>query len=779
MAFDRLAQPHQPDISKIDRTSPDMASLRKTCSNISVLVTVLDSGCAPLAVYSDDPKQEPHICIDSRGDTPRPLQVYEGTTLFERTLALLKQCGFPRAHVLTSGRVAAALQVIAQGAKVDCVFELVDPAVDAHMRSNMKGFSVFNIGGQMLDACIRSSKSDGTSAVMVLPCDMPRLQPRHIAKLVEALKSHPAADVVASWITWFSRPPYILCPHLLQNIDSVAAACARDDLGYRPAPKLDVINVLFGEERLEATPSADDKVDEYFKNSEFSAAWAVAKAKSLIAGAAKEMYGEGFVGSERSAAGAVSETENARSYYGQEVQRAAHKASGELKVSLVEKIAINCAIDVICKAEQAFAATFDEKASLDLAVYDKWAVRNRADFPIFSLPENKKDLVYLDSAATSQHVGRAIDAQSHFEAYECANIYRGSYKLSAAATARVNDARAVLEAHINADRRQTIYTKNTSDSASVVAAAWGDVNIKEGDRIVLATAEHHSNMLPWQMLASRHGAQVVFIDYLPDGRLDMDGYRRVLAEGGVKLVCVAHVSNVVGLENPVAEMAEAAHAVGARIYVDGAQSFPHMKIDVKALGCDFFAASAHKAYGPFGVGILWVAPAAFDEMDPACGGGGTVAYVGKDEYYLRAGAIQYELGTPDISGEIGMAASVEYMDALGMDAVQAHAAVMTHYLMAALSAVDGAATIGDHTQQDGLGGLVSFNIDGVSSANVAKVVGRLGVCVRAGGHCALPLANSLGVTGSVRFSFGVYTTKDDILAGVVAAELARRIYASA
>ena len=241
-------------------------------------------------------------------------------------------------------------------------------------------------------------------------------------------------------------------------------------------------------------------------------------------------------------------------------------------------------------------------------------------------------------------------------------------------------------------------------------------------------------------------------------------------------MCLAHVGNVFGIAAPVKEMAAAAHAVGARVLVDAAQSFAHLPIDVKDLGADWLACSAHKAYGPMGLGALWISPEAFDEMDPIAGGGGTVSHVGEQSYYLRPKALQYELGTPPVSQAVGWAAAIGYLQALGMGDIARHSAALTRYAVRGLSRIDGVNVVGDHSRADGQMGLVSFTVRSAAPAAVAGFLGKLDVAIRAGGHCALPLHASLGLLGTCRISIGVHTTRDDIDAALAAISLCREAY---
>lgn len=415
----------------------------------------------------------------------------------------------------------------------------------------------------------------------------------------------------------------------------------------------------------------------------------------------------------------------------------------------------------------------DDQAKLDWA--DAWAWRNREDFPLLNDRKQKNTLAYLDSAATTQRCFRALQAEANFNEHENANVYRGGYELSAKATRSLDNARKALENFIGAERRQTVYTMNASASCNLVAQSWGDLNVNEGDHIVVALSEHHSDLLPWLLLARRRNAVLDFIPLLPNGRLDLGEYERLLCQRP-KLVCVAHVSNVLGIVNPVADMARMAHEAGARFMLDAAQSFPHLPFSVKEIGCDFAAFSAHKMYGPLGIGGLFIGKDAFDEMDPVAIGGGTVSHASVDSYYLRQGAIQYEVGTPPIAQAIGWAGAIEYMEKLGMGKVLEHAEAMTQFAVHALHGVEGLTIWGDHTQPDGAGGLVSFSLANTAPAQIGSACGMMGVAIRSGGHCAMPLAASTGMVGTGRASFAVHTTREDIEALAVAVEMCRRLY---
>jgi len=437
----------------------------------------------------------------------------------------------------------------------------------------------------------------------------------------------------------------------------------------------------------------------------------------------------------------------------------------------VEKNAFGVGADWDAQA----SGSSDEQA--ELAWADVFGNRNKRDFPLLNDRKHAGRLVYLDSAATSQRVDVALQAQRDYDVHENANVYRGAYELSAQSTFTFNDARKRLEDFIGAERRSTVYTTNTTGATNLVALAWGERNIGEGDLIVCSLADHHSNALPFLMLAQRKGARIAYIPYDESGRLDQRAYTALLEERP-KLVCIAQIGNVFGIEAPVKAMVAAAHDVGARVLVDAAQSFPHLRLNVDELGADWVAMSAHKAYGPMGIGALWISPAAFDEMDPLVGGGGTVSHVGEQSYYLRPKALQYEPGTPPVSQAVGWAAAIGYLDALGMDNVARHSAALTRYAVRGLQRIDGVNVLGDHTRPDGQNGLVSFTVRSVAPAATAAFLGGLDVAIRSGGHCALPLHASLGMIGTGRISIGVHTTRDDIDAALTAIALCREAYES-
>ena len=769
---------HQPSTKPVEFEPVSTEELRAACSKMAALVLAREDGLTPLSVVEDDGSVT--LC-EGDAPMPRPLQPYEGEAVVAHTVNMLQACGVSGIEVSVAEPLydyvvewlclppsKSPEQLLEHAEKADSfpAITAYDPQADLEATRAHANFEVFNLGYGTLMQARELARESGAESVIVIPCDLACFKPRHVLQLARALEDHPEAEVIASWAVWLNRPPYVLRASFLDGLEESFRCQPREGSSYRPMPQLNVHEVVFGEEMLMATPPASNPIGAFFGKCTLSALEAVRKVRAEQA-EAKLAESDSEAAAKRKAATEEAAKRNA-AYAGVSLPKSPSPA---------DVLLMQTAREVVEQLDIVRGKLMDSGCAL--AKWDAWGQRNRLDFPIFGDRNHKNKLVYLDSAATTQRLGRALDAQYHFDAFENANIYRGAYELSAQSTAAFNEARAVVEKHIGADRRSLIFTANTSASAALVAQAWGEHNVEEGDCILVPAAEHHSNIVPWLMLAERKGARIEYIPPHPDGTLDMDAYRKLLQQRP-KLVCVAQISNMLGLLNPVAEMAQAAREVGARIYVDAAQSFPHVAIDVRNLGIDFLGFSAHKVYGPMGLGCLWASPEAFDEMDPLVGGGGTVTHVGTDSYYLRAKAIQYELGTPAVSQAIGFAAALDYLDELGMAAVEEHSHTLTKFLVAGLGALNevlGSVTIwGDHESDAGLMGLVAFSLAGIPAKNAASVLGKLGVCVRAGGHCSLPLHASLGLTGSVRFSFGIHTTLEDIEAGLVALALCRKIY---
>ncbi|HEY8001194.1 MAG TPA: cysteine desulfurase [Solirubrobacterales bacterium] len=401
--------------------------------------------------------------------------------------------------------------------------------------------------------------------------------------------------------------------------------------------------------------------------------------------------------------------------------------------------------------------------------------RVRESFPALEREVGGKPVAYLDSGASAQRVLASIQAVDRYERRHHSNVHRGTHTLSEEATAAYEGARATVADHIGAaDRREIVFVRNATEAINLVARAWGDANVGAGDRIVLTEMEHHSNIVPWQQLAERVGAEIDWVPVGDDGLLDLDTYATLL-ERGPKLVAVAHVSNVLGTENPLAEISRLAHEAGALVLADGAQAAPKLAIDVAALGVDFYALTGHKAYAPTGIGALWARLDLLREMPPFLGGGSMIRKVTKAKTTWADPPARFEAGTPAIAQAIGLAAAFRWLDGLGMDAATAHEREIAAYTLERLEDVPGLRVFGPPPSAERLGP-VSFELDGVHGHDVSEILDRHGVAVRAGHHCAQPLMDRLGVAATARASFGVYTTTDEIDRLVEGLHDARRVF---
>ncbi len=385
----------------------------------------------------------------------------------------------------------------------------------------------------------------------------------------------------------------------------------------------------------------------------------------------------------------------------------------------------------------------------------------RAAFPALEREVHGKPVAYLDSGASSQRVLASIQAVDSYERTSHSNVHRGSHTLSAEATAAYEGARATVADHIGAaDRREVIFVRNATEAINLVARAWGDANVGAGDRIVLTEMEHHSNIVPWQQLAERVGAEVDWVPVGEGGLLDMDALG-VHLERGPKLVAVTHVSNVLGTENPLAEISRLAHEAGALVLADGAQAAPKMAIEVAELGVDFYAITGHKLYAPTGIGALWTKLDLLRAMPPFLGGGSMIRKVTREGTTFADPPARFEAGTPAIAQAIGMASAMRWMDGLGLEAIREHEQEIAAYALEQLSEVPGLRIFGPPPGPERLGP-VSFELDGVHAHDVSEILDRHGVAVRAGHHCAQPLMDRLGIPATARASFGVYTTPEEI-----------------
>jgi cysteine desulfurase/selenocysteine lyase len=384
----------------------------------------------------------------------------------------------------------------------------------------------------------------------------------------------------------------------------------------------------------------------------------------------------------------------------------------------------------------------------------------RAEFPILAREVGGKPVAYLDNGATAQKPLTVLEALDGFNRRSNANVHRGVHTLSEEATNLYEEARSKVARHIGAERREVVFTRNVTGAINLVAGAWGSANVGPGDRLVVTEMEHHSNVVPWYLLAQRVGAELDWVRVDDEGRLDLDSLGAALARSP-KLVAVAHVSNVLGTVNPVAEIARMAHDAGALVLVDGAQAAPKMRLDMAELGVDFYGFTGHKAYGPTGVGVLWGRRELLDAMGPYEGGGSMIHKVTKEKITWASVPARFEAGTPPIAEAVGLGAAVEWMDGLGMDSIHAHELELTEYALEGLDEVPGVTVFGPPSGEDRTG-IVSFELEGVHAHDVSEILDRHGVAIRAGHHCAQVLMERLGVAATTRASFAVYNTREEV-----------------
>jgi cysteine desulfurase/selenocysteine lyase len=384
----------------------------------------------------------------------------------------------------------------------------------------------------------------------------------------------------------------------------------------------------------------------------------------------------------------------------------------------------------------------------------------RAEFPILSREINGKPLAYLDNGATAEKPLAVIDALDRFWREHNANVHRGVHTLSEEATSMYEDARLALASHLGADRREVIFVRNATEALNLVAYAWGRTNLGAGDRILVTEMEHHSNVVPWYQVAQEKQAHLDWAPVTEEGRLDRDGFASLL-ERGPKLVCVAHVSNVLGTINPVPEIARMAHDAGALVVVDGAQAGPKLELDMAELGADFYALTSHKMYGPTGIGALFGRRELLEAMPPFIGGGSMIRKVSKELITWADLPAKFEGGTPAIGEAIGFAAAIRWLEDLGLPAVHAAEVDLTAYALERIAEVPGLTVFGPPAGED-RGGIVSFALEGVHAHDLSEILDRHGVAVRAGHHCAQVLMQRLGVPATTRASFAVYNTQDEV-----------------
>jgi cysteine desulfurase / selenocysteine lyase len=398
----------------------------------------------------------------------------------------------------------------------------------------------------------------------------------------------------------------------------------------------------------------------------------------------------------------------------------------------------------------------------------------RADFPILSQRVHGKPLVYLDNAATTQKPRQVLEAIARYYSEDNANVHRGVHTLSGRATDAFEAARAKIAKFIGAGHIQEIvFTRNATEGVNLVAQTWGRANLREGDEILISAIEHHSNIVPWQLLCGQTGALLRVVPVFDSGELDIEAYRRMLTSGRIRLVAMTALSNALGTVTPIAEIVRLAHEAGALVLVDGAQAAYHMPIDVKALDCDFFVLTGHKLYGPTGIGVLYGKSALLDAMPPWQGGGDMISSVTFEESKWNVLPYKFEAGTPHIEGAVALGAAVDYISAIGMTRIEAHERELLAYGTESLRTVPGLTLVGTAPKK---ASILSFVMEGVHPHDVGTIVDRQGVAIRTGHHCAQPVMDRFGIPGTARASLALYNTREEIDRLVDALRQVNRIF---
>ena len=401
------------------------------------------------------------------------------------------------------------------------------------------------------------------------------------------------------------------------------------------------------------------------------------------------------------------------------------------------------------------------------------SARIRADFPALAQEVHGHPLVYLDSAATALKPQSVIDAVVRIYAHDCANVHRGVHTLSQRATVAYEGVREKAARFINApSHEEIIYTRGTTDAINLVAHSWGRTKLKPGDQILVTGLEHHANIVPWQMLREQTGAELVVVPFHDSGEVRVEDVEARLTDR-TRMVAIAHVSNALGTILPVREIVERAHARGALVLIDGAQAAPHIPIDVRALGCDFYCFSAHKIYGPSGAGILWGRRALLEEMPPHEGGGDMIRTVTFERTTYADVPYKFEAGTPGIASVVGMGAAMDYLTALGWDAIVAHEQELLAYATERLSEIPGLRLYGTAPRKVGV---LSFTLDSAHPHDIGTIVDAYGVAIRTGHHCAQPVMERFCIPATARASMGLYTNRDDIDALVRAIQHVKEMF---
>jgi cysteine desulfurase/selenocysteine lyase len=400
--------------------------------------------------------------------------------------------------------------------------------------------------------------------------------------------------------------------------------------------------------------------------------------------------------------------------------------------------------------------------------------RVRADFPILAREVHGRPLVYLDSAASAQQPRAVIAAVSRYHESHHSNVHRGVHLLSQLATEAYEGARETVRRFINAgSTREVIFTRGTTEAINLVAQSWGGANLGQGDEVLVTHLEHHANIVPWQLACAAHGARLVAAPLLPDGQVDLEALLGLINER-TRMVAIAHVSNALGTVLPLHAIITAAHARGVPVLVDGAQAVAHTRVDVRALDCDFYAFSGHKIYGPTGIGVLYGREQLLAAMPPWQGGGDMILTVAIEASTWNQLPWKFEAGTPNISGAIGLAAAIDYVESLGRERIAAHEQALLRQATRALGAIAGLRIIGTAPEK---GGVVSFVLEGIHPHDIGTILDREGVAIRTGHHCAMPVMSWYALPATARASFGCYNTPGEIDALVAAVRRAQEIFA--
>lgn len=397
----------------------------------------------------------------------------------------------------------------------------------------------------------------------------------------------------------------------------------------------------------------------------------------------------------------------------------------------------------------------------------------RKDFPILSRTVYNRPLVYLDNAATTQKPRAVVEAMTEEYYSVNANVHRGVHYLSQQATELHEQARANVQKFINArSEAEIIFTRGTTESLNLVAFSFGEAFLKEGDEVLVSVMEHHSNIVPWQMLRERKGIVLKVIPMTDEGEIDLEAYKNLFSPR-TRLVCIAHVSNVLGTVNPVKEMTAIAHAHGTKVLVDGAQSVPHRRVDVQDIGCDFLTFSGHKIYGPTGIGVLYGREELLEKMPPYQGGGEMIARVSFEKTTYERLPFKFEAGTPDFVGSHALAVALDYVRGIGQDIIAAHEADLTRYAMEQMSRIPGMKIYGTAREKDAV---ISFNVGDIHPLDLGTLLDRLGIAIRTGHHCAQPLMARCGVESMARASFALYNTRAEVDALVAGIDRVRKMF---